>query len=92
VDINLSSGDETMHQLEPDAPTNQKVLAGNDTGDMGAYSAEPTAPAPIGSSMPEKSKPSAADRSSLFHPLASVAESAHLLLLSDPNLFLQLIK
>jgi hypothetical protein len=62
MDINLSSDDETTHPLKSDASADQKVLASNDTGDMGASSAEPTTLGPIGSDMPHKPKPSAVDR------------------------------
>jgi hypothetical protein len=61
MDINLSSNDEVEHPTMPDAPADQKMSAGNDAGDEGVTSAEPTAPGLIGSSVPEKSKPSATD-------------------------------
>jgi hypothetical protein len=61
VDINLSSDNETVHSSEPDTPADQKVLAGDDTGDVWVSSIEPTAPGPIGSSMFEESKPSTTD-------------------------------
>jgi hypothetical protein len=61
MDINLSNDDETMHPLEPDALATQKVPVGDDAGEKGATSAEPTAPGPIRSGMPEKSKASATD-------------------------------
>jgi hypothetical protein len=62
MDINLSSDDEIVHPSDPDASANQKVLAGDDTGDAGASLAEPTAHSPFGSDMPKKSKPSTTDR------------------------------
>jgi hypothetical protein len=92
ANINLSNNDETVHLLEPDALTSHKVLAGNDTRDVGSSSAKPTAPGPIGSSVIEKSKPFTADRVLVVPPLPSVAECDHLLLLSRPNQFLQLIR
>jgi hypothetical protein len=61
VDINLSNDDKTVHPPEHDAPANQKVLAGDDIGDVGASSAEPTFPGLIRSDMPEKSKPFVVD-------------------------------
>jgi hypothetical protein len=62
MDINLSSDDETMHLLVLDAPVDQKVSTGDDTGDDGATSAEPTTPRLIRSDMLDKSKPYAADQ------------------------------
>jgi hypothetical protein len=51
VGINLSSDDDTLHLLEPDALADQKVLAGGDVGDDGATSTEPTAPIIFSSSL-----------------------------------------
>jgi hypothetical protein len=62
VDINLSSDDEIVHPLEPDVPVDQKVLAGDDARDMRVASVELITPGPIGSSVPEKSKPFTVDR------------------------------
>jgi hypothetical protein len=61
VDINLSSDDDTIIASKPNAPTGQKVLAGDDAGDDGSSSTELTAPNPTSSSMPRQSYPSAAD-------------------------------
>jgi hypothetical protein len=36
VDINLSSDDEVVHPSMPDAPTDQKMPAGDDGSDEGA--------------------------------------------------------
>jgi hypothetical protein len=92
MDINLSNDDETMHPPEPDALATQKVPVGDDAGEKGATSAEPTAPGPIGSGMPEKSKASATNWVLVARPLAGVVGNACLLLLSDPTRFLQLIR
>jgi hypothetical protein len=62
VDTKLSSDDEAMQLSMLDAPADQKMRASDDAGDEGVTSAEPIAPGPIGSSMPEKSKPSVADQ------------------------------
>jgi hypothetical protein len=62
MDVNLSTNDEDVHPPMPDAPADQKMLAGIDAGDDGVTSAEPTAPGPIGSGVPEKFKPSTADQ------------------------------
>jgi hypothetical protein len=62
MDINLSSDDETMHLLVPDAPADKKVPAGDDIGGEGATSVEPIAPSLIRSGAPEKPKPSTANR------------------------------
>jgi hypothetical protein len=57
VDINLSSNDETMHPPDPNTSIDQKVLADDDAGDVGASSVEPNTPSPIGFDMPERSRP-----------------------------------
>jgi hypothetical protein len=62
VDINLSSDDEIVHPPEPDVPVDDKILAGDDTGDVGVSSVEPTAPGSIGTGVPEKSKSPTADQ------------------------------
>jgi hypothetical protein len=61
VDINLFNDDEIVHPPEPDAPADRKVQAGDDVGDVGASSVESNALGPIGSGVPEKSKPFAVD-------------------------------
>jgi hypothetical protein len=68
VDINLSSDDEATHLPMPDAPANQKMSAGDDTGDEGATSIKPTAPGPIRSGMLVKSKHSAIDQVLIVPP------------------------
>jgi hypothetical protein len=71
----------------------QKVLASDDTRDVGASSTKPNTPSLIRSDIPEKSKPTTANRVHFVPPaLAGVAESAHLLLLSGPIRFLLLIR
>jgi hypothetical protein len=55
VDINLSSDDEIVHPPEPDTSVSDKVVASDDTRDVGASSVEPTAPGPIRTGIPEKS-------------------------------------
>jgi hypothetical protein len=76
----------------PDVPSDQKMSAIDDAGDEGVTSVEPTAPGPIKSGVPKKSKPFAPIRSLLSHPLIGVAERAYTLLLGGPNQFLQLIR
>jgi hypothetical protein len=61
VVVTLSSDDNNVLMPKPDAPTDQKGLAGEDAGDNGATLAEPIAPGLISSAMPEQSKPSATD-------------------------------
>jgi hypothetical protein len=69
VDINLSSSDdEAEHLPMPIAPVDQKMSSDDDTGDVGVTSPEPTAPGPIGSGVPKKSKPSAADQALTIPP------------------------
>jgi hypothetical protein len=68
VDVTLSSNDDIIHPLEPDALDDQKVSAGDDIGDDGATSTEPTAPGLIKSGMAKQSKPSAADQALAIVP------------------------
>jgi hypothetical protein len=68
VGVNLSSDDETVHLLGPNALADEKVLAGGDVGDDGATSTEPTASDQIGFAMLERSKPSVTDRASVIPP------------------------
>jgi hypothetical protein len=62
VDATLSSDDDIVPLPNSDVLGDQKMSAGNDAEDDGATSAEPTAPGPISSDMPEQSKPSAVDQ------------------------------
>jgi hypothetical protein len=62
VDINLSSDDEVEHPLMPDALVDQKTSGVYDAGDEGVTSAELTTSSPIGSGVPEKTKPSTVDQ------------------------------
>jgi hypothetical protein len=75
VDVNLSSDEETTHPMLSDVAADQKVLAGDDTGDDGATAARPTAPGLIGSGMLEKAKPSTADQPTIVAPTSSMAEN-----------------
>jgi hypothetical protein len=60
TDIDLSSGDETMRLLMPDAPANLKAPAADDARNVGVISAEAIAPDPIRADAPEKPKSSCA--------------------------------
>jgi hypothetical protein len=62
VDVNLSNDDDTITTPKPDVPAAQKASTGNDTGDDGASSAEPTVPNLISSSTPKQSDPFAVDQ------------------------------
>jgi hypothetical protein len=62
VDATLSSDDDTVPLPNSDVSGDQKMPAGNDAEDDGATSAEPTAPGPISSDVPEQSKPYAVDQ------------------------------
>jgi hypothetical protein len=92
MDINLSSDDETMHLLVPDAPADKKVPAGDDIGGEGATSVEPIAPSLIGSGAPKKPNLLPLIGSLLSHPLAGVAKNTYMLLLGGPTHFLKLIR
>jgi hypothetical protein len=62
MDVNLSSDDDDVPMPKPNVSDDQKASAGDDAGDDGATSVEPTAPNPIRFGVPESYKPSAVDQ------------------------------
>jgi hypothetical protein len=85
MEVELSSDDDDVPRLKPDAPTDQKVQAGDDTGDGGASSVEPTAHnlissaiAPFAGGRGHKLPPPATKRSRLIPQIDQVMTQVEL--------------
>jgi hypothetical protein len=65
ADIFLSSGDEDAQSRRPEIPSDQKGSADDDAEDKRTTSAETLVVDPIGTDVPGKPKPSAANRASV---------------------------
>jgi hypothetical protein len=92
ADIFLSSGDEDAQSRRPEIPSDQKGSADDDAEDKRTTSAETLIVDPIGTDVPGKPKPSAANRASVKPSAGGVAKNAYVPQLNVPTLSLKLIR